>query len=370
MKILHLIYDHINNPWFGGGAAVRAYEVCKRLSKKHKITILAGKFPGANDYIEEGINFIFTGSDLNNHLCSTYSYLIAANLFLKRNKSLFDVVIEDFSPYYPVFSFLHRKDAVLQLHQKEGLHHIRKHLFLGIPFILSEILYPRFFNNLITVTELLKYRFRIADKNIAVISNGLDESLLLEPEETGDFLLFLGRLYIDQKGLDILNAAIGYLSARAKLIIAGSGIDNKRVWGLFGKQIESGQVKMPGLVKGKGKTELLRKCKFLIVPSRYEAQCIVVLEVAACGKPVIVSDIPELQYAVEAGFGIAFKSGDARDLAKKIEFLLANEALRGEMGRKAKEYAKDFTWERIADECEVFLVKTMSDSRGDYNAQV
>lgn len=32
-------------------------------------------------------------------------------------------------------------------------------------------------------------------------------------------------------------------------------------------------------------------------------------------------------------------------------------AERGEMGRKAREYAKDFTWERIADEYEDFFSK-------------
>mgnify|MGYP001600501054 CR=1 FL=1 len=80
------------------------------------------------------------------------------------------------------------------------------------------------------------------------------------------------------------------------------------------------------------------------------------LEAAACGKPVIVSDIPELDYAVKAGFGLSFRLEDAYDLAKKIEFLLENEGLRKEMGRKGREYAKDFTWDKIADEYENYLL--------------
>ncbi len=93
----------------------------------------------------------------------------------------------------------------------------------------------------------------------------------------------------------------------------------------------------------------------------FEGWGIVVLEAAACGKPVIVSDIPELQYAVDAGFGISFKTGDAKDLASKIRFLLENEQLRIEMGQKAREYANDYTWDKISLDYEQFLFKVIGD---------
>ena len=112
-----------------------------------------------------------------------------------------------------------------------------------------------------------------------------------------------------------------------------------------------------GGVKDEEKESFIRNAIALIIPSRYEGQGIVVLEAAAFGKPVIVSDIPELDYAVKAGFGLSFKSEDAFDLAKKIKFLLANEGLREEMGHKAREYAKDFTWDKIAKEYEIFLCR-------------
>ena len=79
---------------------------------------------------------------------------------------------------------------------------------------------------------------------------------------------------------------------------------------------------------------------------------------AACGKPVVVSDIPELRYAVDAGFGISFKTGDAKDLSEKIKFLLEHEVLRREMGQRAKEYARGFTWDEIAARYESFLEDT------------
>ena len=47
MKILHTIYDDPSNPWLGGGGAFRTFEISKRLTDKHDITILCGRYPGS-----------------------------------------------------------------------------------------------------------------------------------------------------------------------------------------------------------------------------------------------------------------------------------------------------------------------------------
>lgn len=354
MRILHLIYDHVNNPWVGGGGAVRVYEIYKRLADRHNITVVCGRYPGAKDYTEGNLKFVFLGTDRRNYVLSTIRYALAAALFVKRNSSKHDVVIEDFAPYNPVFSFLWNRRAILQLHQKEGAIHLKKYFLIGIIFILLENLYHKFFRNIIVESSYNKKKFSLKN-DAAVIPNGFDKQLLLEEASDEGYILYLGRLHIHQKGLDVLCESLEYLSVDNNIFISGAGKDSAAVEKLFLPYMSSGKVKMTGAVSGGEKTDILKNCCFLILPSRYEGQPLVLLEAAACDKAVIVSDIPELRYAVEAGFGIAFKSGDARDLAKKIEFLLANDALREEMGRKAREYAKDFTWERIADECEGFL---------------
>ena len=63
MKICHLMYDDIANPWLGGGGAVRAMELYRRLSSRHEITVVSGLFPGAEPETERhGLRLLRVGS--------------------------------------------------------------------------------------------------------------------------------------------------------------------------------------------------------------------------------------------------------------------------------------------------------------------
>ena len=357
MRILHCIYDHIRNPWVGGGGAVRVHEIYRRLAERHQITVLCGKYPGAKNYQEEGIGYEFTGIDRAHYVLSTFWYAIRAAGYVRANAGGYDVVVEDFAPYNPVFSFLWKKDAVIHLHQREGLRHLKKYGPLGIPFYLTEKFYYRFFRNVLTISEMSKKRYGL-NEDATVIPNGFDGALLSQCSEEEDFMLFLGRLHVNQKGLDTLRNALQAVACR--LVIAGGGKDEGPVKALFSDLVGSGRVFFAGFVNGQEKADLLRKCLFMVVPSRYEGQPLTVIEAAACGKPVIVSDIPELSYTVDAGFGVSFRSGEAGELAEKMHLLLNNPSLRREMGRKAREYARQFTWDRIAEEYEKYLLGIVS----------
>ena len=57
MKICHLIYDDVGNPWLGGGGALRAREIYRRLAERHEITLITGRFPGSSsEEFEEGLD--------------------------------------------------------------------------------------------------------------------------------------------------------------------------------------------------------------------------------------------------------------------------------------------------------------------------
>ena len=354
MRILHCIYDHINNPWVGGGGAVRAYELNRRLAGKHDITIVSGKHPFAEDYGEGNLKFHFVGSAANNYIRSTFSYAWRAARYIRAHRDDVDIVVEDFAPYNPLFSFLTAKKGLLQLHQREGLTHLKKYFVLGTPFYLLERFYHKAFVHVIVLSKEIKNNFGISG-NAAIIPNGFDPSLLDVQLEDHSFILFLGRLHINQKGLDTLNDALATSDCKIPLVIAGGGKDENRVKKLFVPFAGKGTMQFPGYVSGRQKTDYLKNCSFMVMPSRYEGQPLTLLEAAACGKPVVVSDIPELRFAVAAGFGISFKTGNAADLAEKINLLMKDTDLRARMGKEARKYATNFTWDKIAVRYEEFL---------------
>jgi glycogen(starch) synthase len=362
LKILHLIYDHIGNPWVAGGGAFRVYEIYRRFPEKYDITVVTGAYPGAESYTAGNTRYIFLGTFRNNYVLSTFCYAYEAARYVKSHAGEYDVVVEDFAPYNPVFSFLWHKNVVVQVHQREGFRHIKKYAVIGILFFLIEKYYHRLFRNAVTISEMSKKSFGLRGR-VSVIPNGFDPALMSRESEENNYILFLGRLHINQKGLDTLRDAMQM--SEGKLVIAGGGKDEQKCRSLFSKAVDAGRVEFAGVVSGRRKEDLLRKCLFMLVPSRYEGQPLTVIECAACGKPVIVSDIPELKYAVDAGFGLSFRMVDAKDLAEKMNFLLNNNSLRQEMGKKAREYVRNFTWDKIAIEYEKYLLGIVRETSGE-----
>jgi len=348
--ILYFIYDHTDNPWIGGGGAVRTYEIGRRLSEKgHKILVVSGNYPGAKDYKRGNLRFRFLGIK-RSYILSILSFPIYAFIFLKKNYKRFDVIVEDLAPWNPIFAYRIKKEkpVILQLHQKEGKNILKRYNIFGLPFVFLEKYYPKKYQpNIIFVSDICQKRYGLPG---TVIPNGIEKALLDYQIKKGSYVLFIGRLDIFHKGLDMLFEALKGLDIQ--LVIAGKGRDEDKVRSLS----EGLASEFVGFVEGEKKIETIRKAKFLVMPSRYEGQPLVSLESAALGKPILVSDIDELSFVVKNGFGISFRLNDIKDLREKLLFLWKRDDLLIEMGKKGREFAKDFVWEKIAERYEKFLL--------------
>jgi glycosyltransferase involved in cell wall biosynthesis len=364
LRVLHLIYDHVGNPWVGGGGGVRTLEFYRRLARKgHEITVVCGRYPGAQDYQEEEgrLKFHFVGTGRDNYVLSTFCYALKAMGYLRRHARRADVVVEDFAPWNPLFSFLlARTPVVIQLQSREGINILRRYFLLGIPFWILAVLYPRVFRHKICLSEAMAGKLGLRDAQI--IPNGVDASLLRNPVNGRGYGVFLGRLHAYTKGLDVLLQALKMVPD-LRLKVGGTGSDLRKLQDLARHLGIAKRVEFLGFVSGKAKEELLGGADFIALPSRFEGQPLSLLEAAACGKPAVVSDLPELAFAVQAGFALPAKVGDAKDLAEKINLLLKDAQLRRKMGQRAREFARDFTWDALAERYEEFLLRLCGGGR-------
>lgn len=91
---------------------------------------------------------------------------------------------------------------------------------------------------------------------------------------------------------------------------------------------------------------------FLVFPSRSEGFGMVLIEAMACGVPCISFDCPHgpADIITNGVDGFLVANGDIPALAKAIETLINNEALRKQMGAKAKENVQRFLPETIVKE--------------------
>ena len=78
----------------------------------------------------------------------------------------------------------------------------------------------------------------------------------------------------------------------------------------------------------------------------------VLIEAAACGRPVVATDIPGCREIVRHGEnGLLVPARDPRALAAALKQLILDPALRQRMGKRGREIAeKEFSVERVNNE--------------------
>jgi glycogen synthase len=366
MKILHLLYESKGDSFGIGGVGIRAYEIYKHLGSRHDITLLCKKYPGARDKEIEGLKHVFVGAESGNLTRTLISYAFSAAQFVREHGNEFDIIIEEFSPAIPTFLHLWtRKPLVLQIQGYTGRLYFKKYNpFYASVLCSLEQVRPRCYRQLIFINDQTVKRFSLKKNvNHIVVPNGISQELLNISPVAGNYILYLGRIDIYGKGLDLLIRAYRdfYISfPHIRLVIAGDGRDMDRFHDLLNGLSDAVRrnIELLGWVSGHAKQEVLKNALFVIFPSRHEVQPISVLEAMACEKAVLVSDIPEFSFVTEHGAGIAFRSGDPVSLAQSMKDMVLNN-MRTEMGHRGRNLVKDHAWDKIARQYEEFLLKVL-----------
>ena len=194
-------------------------------------------------------------------------------------------------------------------------------------------------------------------KRIEVVPNGVDVSVFYPAESwprDDDYVLFVGRL-VEQKGVEHLLRAFAYVVQkfpRVRLKLVGEGGYRPSLERLARNLSIDDQVDFVGWLGDVGlKRRMYQNASLLAVPSVYEPFGMTALEAMACKRPVVASKTGGLRQIVKNGVtGFQVATGDHLDIAQRIMALLADSAMREELGANALKAASDpqYDWKSIA----------------------
>ncbi|ADV46964.1 glycosyltransferase family 4 protein [Nitratifractor salsuginis] len=81
--------------------------------------------------------------------------------------------------------------------------------------------------------------------------------------------------------------------------------------------------------------------------TRYESFGMAVIEAAACGIPVVSTNVGEIPYIWNDNENILLSRADDEDMAQKVDILLSDPYLAASISKNARKKAETFSWEHI-----------------------
>lgn len=188
-------------------------------------------------------------------------------------------------------------------------------------------------------------------------------------DPTRPYLLFVGRI-TRQKGIIYLVRAIEYMASDFQVVLCAGAPDTAEIADEMKEAVESAVKKrhcviwIEEMVDREAVVELYSHAAVFCCPSIYEPFGIINLEAMACETAVVASAVGGIKEVVvngETGFLVPLKQMQespfvpinpdkfSRDLAAKINQLMADPALREKFGKAGRKRAEEnFSWSTIA----------------------
>lgn len=357
------IFDDIGNPHYGGGGPVVVHQVAKRLAKEYEVTVYSGSYRGSRNQVRDGVRYVFLPVAWAGPRLGQLVFHMLLPVVALRTRP--DLWIDSFTPPFsaglvPLVS----RGPVIGLVQMLGAADMARKYKLPFPLVERRglALYKRFV--VLNETDRATVQRYSRRASCVVIPNGTVRPDISDSElGRGDYILFLGRIDVRQKGLDLLLAAIANEPPALPLVIAGSGpwLEQKLLRELA-KPVQR-QVRLVGRVMGRQKDELIRNCALMVVPSRFETFPLSALEAMAYAKPVVCFDLPQLDWVTD-DCAIRVPAFDVAGLGRAVRELAASSARRAALGRRAYELSSRYDWEVIGERYRALVAAVLDDGPG------
>lgn len=354
-------YDDIYNPYYGGGAAIAIHQVAKRLAVKNNVTVFTSKYPGSINEKMDGVNYVRLGLKKAGPKLGQLIFQLLLPFYAWKMQSDFDVWFESFTPPFSTacLQLFSKKRIIGVMHNLIGKDMKKKY---HLPFDIMENLGLKTYKEIIVLTNSKKKKLENFGFNgkIYIISNATDFSC--ELKSGGEkFILFIGRLDINQKGIDLLLDAYGKVanSVKQDLIIAGHGsiTEVEKIKKIINMHKISDRVTLAGKISGNVKLEMFANADFLVLPSRFEGQGMTFLEAINCGKTVVCFDIPDLSW-MEKSIAEKVPAFSVDKLASAIQKLSHNSMYVRKKEEKIRRLRSKyiFSWDQISFKYEKLFI--------------
>lgn len=220
-----------------------------------------------------------------------------------------------------------------------------------------------------TADDVAKY-FPKAKNKIQVIYHGYnrDEFKVLSEQEKqivknkynlpNKFLLYIGRIETKKNIQNLLRAFTILQHTDYHLVLAGrpGNYGYRDIIELSRHKDIKDRVHFLGYISQNDYPLILASADVFVFPSLFEGFGMPLLEAAACGVPMVVSDLLVLREVADQT-ALYFDPHQPAEIAKIIDSLLNNDVLRQQMIESAKIRVQLFSWEQCAESTLAYILK-------------
>ena len=207
--------------------------------------------------------------------------------------------------------------------------------------------------------EYLKKRYH---RHVFYIPNGVDEKIPYDIQKAerkleqidlapGKYILFAAGRIDPTKGCHLVLEAMNQLGYPLKVVIIGDLNQLQSYSDHLRKIADQRQVVfIPPIHDRELLFGIIKLARIFIFPSTDEGMSMMLLEAATLRAPIVCSDIPENKIALQDN-ALYFRTGDAVDLAKKIDWAIGHPNEMQELGDHASYCVSDnLAWGKIVEQ--------------------
>lgn len=360
-------------PFHGnGGMETYYYNLAKHLVREGVETEIISSLTntaGKTEYYDD-IKYTFLPPNFNKKpLMSLWCRFFDLNVKKYLQRIDFDI-LHATAGIYPYIISKNRKKVIFQPFGLEWFK-ITKGLVKLYTYILNYRTDKLIFNHADAIasegkanTQEIMSLFKVPREKIFTLPNGVDLSLIEEclanseihREDYGiqdaDLVLVNVNKLIPHKGVHYLIDALEILNKNlnAKLILIGSGSQEQKLKEQIKRNKLQDKVIHFKSIPNEKIFAFYALADIAVTPTLYEGGCppFVVLEAMAVGKPIVTTDIPQMQDAVKDGMnGFLVQPRNPKAISDAI-LTIYDKGLIREMGKNSREMVKEYDWNIIA----------------------